>query len=138
MSAPDDTPAGADLPACEITISQALIDAYAAVSGDFNTVHVDPRAGEAAGFGGTIAHGCIPMEPLFQSIRAWLGTEALPEDTTMRLRYRAPSRPGDRIRSQARVTGEQAAGDRIRVTIAFRCVNQDGTLVIDGDCELTR
>lgn len=122
------------LPVREIAITQALIDAYAQVSGDFNTVHVDPEAGRAAGFGGTIAHGCIPVEPLFASVLAWLGTDVLPEATTLRLRYRAPSRPGDVIRAQARI--ERRADDGRRVVVVFDCRNQDGTVVIDGEAEL--
>lgn len=127
---------GDALPATEIEISQALIDAYARLSGDFNTVHVDPRAGEAAGFGGTIAHGCIPVEPVFSALRAWLGADQLPPGATLRLRYRAPARPGDRIRAHAHVT---KLGDIIgtrRATIAFACRNQHDATVIDGECEL--
>jgi len=122
------------LPAREITISQELIDAYAHVSGDFNTVHVDAAAGRAAGFGGTIAHGCIPIEPVFASIQAWLGTEVLPEGTALRLRYRAPSRPGDVIRSDASVV--RRSDDGMLATVAFTCRNQHGTTVIDGECDL--
>ena len=131
-------PSGGHLPACEIAISQALIDAYAALSGDFNSVHVDPAAGAAAGFGGTIAHGCIPMEPVFQSVRGWLGADTLPPDTTMRLRYRAPSRPGDRIRSDARIAGTREVDGRTRYTVAFACTNQAGATVIDGELEVSR
>jgi acyl dehydratase len=124
------------LPVAAIEISQALIDAYARLSGDFNTVHVDPRAGEAAGFGGTIAHGCIPVEPVFGAIRAWLGADQLPPGATLRLRYRAPARPGDRIRAHAHVAAlDDATGTR-RATVAFACRNQHDATVIDGECEL--
>jgi acyl dehydratase len=124
------------LPVAAIEISQALIDAYARLSGDFNTVHVDPRAGEAAGFGGTIAHGCIPVEPVFGAIRAWLGADQLPPGATLRLRYRAPARPGDRIRAHAHVAAlDDATGTR-RATVAFACRNQHDATVIEGECEL--
>lgn len=122
------------LPVREIAITQALIDAYAQVSGDFNTVHVDPEAGRAAGFGGTIAHGCIPIEPLFAAVQAWLGTDTLPEGAALRLRYRAPSRPGDRIRCDAQVV--RRSDDGALATVAFACRNQDGTVVVDGECDL--
>lgn len=126
-----------ELPVCEITISQELIDAYARISGDFNPIHVDPEAGAASVFGGTIAHGCIPMEPLFQALLRWSGAEVLPPRTVIRLRYRAPSRPGDVIRSQAHVAGEKQLEGRRVVEIAFACLNQRGERVIDGECELT-
>ena len=66
---------GEKLPACEITISQELIDAYASISGDFNPIHVDRQAAAASAFGGTIAHGCIPMEPVFRSEERRVGKE---------------------------------------------------------------
>ena len=128
--------AGEKLPACEISISQELIDAYASISGDFNPLHVDQQAAAASAFGGTIAHGCIPMEPVFQALLRWRGAEALPERTAIRLRYRAPSRPGDVIRVDAQVAGEKLIEGRRWAQIAFVCVNQRGERVIDGECDL--
>ena len=128
---------GDELPGCEISISQELIDVYASLSGDFNPIHVDAAAAAASVFGGTIAHGCIPMEPVFQSIMRWSGSEVLPPQTAMRFRYRAPSRPGDVIRSDATVSGETTTDGVRTVEIAFVCTNQRGEIVIDGTCELT-
>ena len=128
--------AGERLPVCEIAISQETIDLYAAISGDFNPIHVDAVAGAASVFGGTIAHGCIPMEPLFQSVLRWSGSESLPPRTTMSFRYRAPSRPGDVIRCDAYVTGEGVVDTRRTAEISFACVNQRGETVIDGQCKL--
>lgn len=127
---------GDKLPACEIAISQELIDVYASISGDFNPIHVDAKAGAASVFGGTIAHGCIPMEPFFQSVLRWSGRESLPPQTAMSFRYRAPSRPGDVIRSDAQVAGESVIDGRRIVEISFVCVNQRGEPVIDGQCRL--
>ena len=127
---------GEKLPACEIRITQELIDAYASISGDFNPIHVDPQAAAASVFGGTVAHGCIPLEPVFQAIQHWSGAEALPPDTTIRIRYRAPSRPGDVIRADAQVAGEKFIDGRRSIEITFVCVNQHGERVIDGECDL--
>ena len=128
---------GDKLPACEITISQEMIDIYASISGDFNPIHVDAQAGASSVFGGTIAHGCIPMEPFFQSVLRWSASESLPAQTVMRFRYRAPSRPGDVIRSDAQVTGQSVIDAHRTVEISFVCVNQRGEPVIDGQCRLS-
>jgi acyl dehydratase len=127
---------GEKLPSCEIAISQPLIDTYAEISGDFNPLHVDPAAGKAAGFGDSIAHGCIPMEPVFQAIQRWTGQELLPPNTAIRLRYRSPSRPGDRIRAEAEVASEKSVDGHRIIVISFVCVNQRDERVIDGECEL--
>jgi 3-hydroxybutyryl-CoA dehydratase len=71
MTEPIDTAhAGAKLDSCTVLITQELIDVYASISGDFNPIHVDTEAARASEFGGTIAHGCIPLEPVFQAVRS--------------------------------------------------------------------
>ncbi|MEI7786131.1 MAG: MaoC family dehydratase [Betaproteobacteria bacterium] len=119
------------LPSCQIQITQALIDEYAHLSGDFNPVHVDPQAAAGSSFGTTIAHGCIPLEPVFQSLLRWSGLQSLPPQTRFRLRYRAPSRPGDTIRSQVQLISRKPG----QVQLSFACLNQLDQLVIDGDCD---
>lgn len=121
---------GMRLPHVEIAITQALIDRYAAISGDFNPVHVDPDRATASPFGSTIAHGCIPMEPLFQALARAMGRPILPFGTRVSLRYRAPSRPGDAIRVEGAVADRTDDGWRV----AFACLNQAGETVIDGTC----
>lgn len=120
------------LPPAQIVISQAMIDAYAAISGDFNPLHVDPEAAARTPFRGTIAHGCIPMEPIFQSVQRWLGVAVLPEGAKMSLRYLGPSRPGDTIHIEQRNKEDIAAADT--VTLEFVCRNQRGEAVIEGHC----
>ena len=123
---------GHQFPTCGIMISQQMIDGYASVSGDFNPIHVDPVAGCASIFGSTIAHGCIPMEPLFQSILQGLGLDALPPGSVISLRYRAPSRPGDVISTAAEVASDSVIDARRILELRFACVNQLGEHVIAG------
>jgi acyl dehydratase len=125
---------GEKLPSSEIRISQAMIDAYAALSGDFNPIHVDPAVAAASMFGGTVAHGCIPLEPIFQSIARWSGRGELPRDAVLRLRYRAPSRPGDVIRSEAETVSSEPQDGGQKFVIAFALLNQRNERVIDGEC----
>jgi 3-hydroxybutyryl-CoA dehydratase len=117
-----------DIPA--IMITQAMIDEYARLSGDFNPLHVDPVMAAATPFGGTIAHGCIPMEPIFQAIRKLTGAPALPSGSIMSLRYLRPSQPGDTIRIEALPQAVDAEGKEGGV--AFACINQRGDKVIEG------
>jgi 3-hydroxybutyryl-CoA dehydratase len=128
---------GEKLPQRSIRITQAMIDAYAELSGDFNPIHVDPAAAARTPFGGTIAHGCIPLEPIFQAVARWSGRETLPEDSALRVRYRAPSRPGDVVTSKAETKAFEPIGGRQRVTIAFTLRNQRDETVADGECEVT-
>lgn len=123
------TPGTRSLAAAEIHITQAMIDGYAAISGDYNPIHVDPEFAAATPFGGTIAHGCIPMEPIFKALQSLLGLPTLPRGTAMKLRYLRPSRPGDIVRLEAGGEGEDGS-------LAFACVNQRGEKVLEGSCTL--
>jgi len=126
---------GQAMPKCSITITQALIDHYAEVSGDFNPIHVDPEAGKCSAFGGTIAHGCIPLELVFQCLLLWSGTDRLPAQTRLRYRYRSPSRPGDTIRAEMRLIAEPEQKLDGLMRFSFACLRQDDQVVIDGECD---
>ena len=107
-----------------ITITQGLIDAYAAISGDFNPVHVDPAFAATTPFGQTIAHGCIPMEPIFRLVQARSGLPVMPQGSGMKLRYLRPVHPGDTVGIVVTATQDDGFG--------FRCVNQRDETVIEG------
>ena len=108
-----------------ITITQDLIDAYAAIAGDFNPVHVDPAFAAATPFGQTIAHGCIPMEPIFRLVQTRLGLPVMPQGSRMKLRYLRPTHPGDTIGILVKTWTDDG--------LDFQCVNQRGEAVIDGE-----
>ena len=121
-TAPQDAP--------KIAITQAMIDAYAAIAGDFNPVHVDPVFAAATPFGQTIAHGCIPMEPIFRLVQARSGLAVLPQGSRMKLRYLRPSHPGDTSGILVKASHDDG--------FEFQCVNQRGETVIEGDVRNVR
>ena len=91
MATADSFPSVTDL------VTQDGIDAYAEISGDFNPLHVDPEAAAASEFGGIIAHGPIALHSFFRAATEWLGTEALPAGSEVKVTYRAPTRPPDEV-----------------------------------------
>jgi 3-hydroxybutyryl-CoA dehydratase len=109
------------------TVTQAGIDAYAEISGDFNPLHVDPEAAAASEFGGIIAHGPIALHSFFRAATEWLGRDALPPGSEVKVTYLAPTRPGDQVTCRAR---EIAPADDGAVRITADCVNQAGTSVV--------
>lgn len=113
-----------------ISIDQPLIDEYARLSGDFNPLHVDAEMAAKTPFGGTIAHGCIPMEPIFKAMQKMIGKPVLPAGSRMSLRYRRPSQPGDTIRLEQQDDAKGSGG----AGLVFACVNQRGETVIEGRC----
>ncbi|MCW3011368.1 MAG: acyl dehydratase [Solirubrobacterales bacterium] len=112
----------ADFGGVRDVVTQDAIDAYAELSGDFNPLHVDPRAAAASEFGGIIAHGPIALQAFFRAATGRLGVEALPAGTAVKVTYRAPTRPGDTIGCELR----QEDGTELLA----ECVKQDGTVVV--------
>lgn len=92
------------------TVSQADIDAFAALSGDDQWIHVDPeRAKAESPYGTTIAHGNLTLA----MIDGWRD-ELVPVTGGARLgvnlgydrvRFPAPVRAGDQLRATLEVAG---------------------------------
>lgn len=105
------------------------IDAFAAVSGDTNPVHLDEDYAKATTFQGRIAHGMLSAA----YISAVLGTQ-LPGPgaiyLSQSLRFRRPVRIGDAV--TARVTVQALDERRGHVTLATLC-QVDGRTVVDGE-----
>ena len=116
-------------------VTQAGIDAYAELSGDFNPLHVDPEAAAASEFGGIIAHGPIALHAFFRAATAWVGADALGPGSEVKVTYRAPTRPGDAITCELGDVRPDAPG---RADVEAACVNQDGTTVVSVRATLTR
>jgi 3-hydroxybutyryl-CoA dehydratase len=117
------------------TVTQDGIDTYAEISGDFNPLHVDPVAAAASEFGGIIAHGPIALHSFFRTATTWLGSDALPAGSEVKVTYRAPTRPGDAVSCVVEHTEETADG---RLAIDAQCVKQDGTTVVTVKALLLR
>jgi acyl dehydratase len=95
---------GDTLTAKTLSVTQELINQYAHICGDYNTLHVDVEGmKDHPLFKGTIAHGTINVEPVLQAICAIQKTTWPKEGTVIDLQFRAPVRPGDTITSKLTV-----------------------------------
>ena len=112
-------------------LSQEKIDRYADVSGDHNPIHVDEAFARTTPFGGTIAHGMLVLASISEMMAAAFG-EAWLSSGKLKVRLRAPARPGDTITASAK---PQAAKDGQTLTYTVECRNQDGELLISGTAE---
>ncbi|AKH98840.1 acyl dehydratase [Hoeflea sp. IMCC20628] len=62
---------GFGLPVLERHVTQAVIDAYAEASGDFNPIHVDPDYAGKGPYGRTIAHGLMTLAYAALMLNDW-------------------------------------------------------------------
>jgi acyl dehydratase len=108
-------------------MTQARIDAYAAASGDFNAIHVDPSYAAGTPLGGTIAHGMLVLALIAEMMheahgRAWC------ESGRLRVRIKGITRCDDTVTASAALLTESAGVSEY----AVQCANQHGEIVIDG------
>ena len=113
-------------------VTSADIEAFAAVSGDTNPVHLDEAYARTTTFQGRIAHGMLSAA----YISAVLGTR-LPGPGAIylnqSLRFRRPVRIGDEV--TARVTVEALDERRGQATLATVCL-VGGKAVVEGEATI--
>jgi 3-hydroxybutyryl-CoA dehydratase len=111
------------------TISESDIYLYAGVTGDFNPAHLNEVYAKKTYFKTRIAQGMLTAG----FISGLLGV-SLPGPGTIYIRqeldFLAPVHIGDTI--TARVEIIDILNQKNRVTVRTTCVNQDGTMVLDG------
>jgi 3-hydroxybutyryl-CoA dehydratase len=83
------------------TVTQATIDAYAELSGDYNPLHVDPGYAARRGFDSTIAHGPVGLQAFFELLSRWLAAEAPPPGTRVEVVYTGPVPAGSTVTAEA-------------------------------------
>jgi acyl dehydratase len=99
---------------------------YAAASGDFNPIHVDPRVGRAAGFRGAILQGMCTYAWAAEACAAYLGDPA--RLARLRVRFARPVQLGDVVTFEGRCTAIE--GSTLRLELTAR--NQAGEEVLKG------
>ncbi len=97
------------------------IDAFAKLSGDQNSLHMDGGAARARGYRDRVVHGALLAALVSRLIGMHLpGERGLM--LSLRLDFAAPSHPGDTLRVTGTVSGihpaERAAVIRVSVTCA--------------------
>jgi 3-hydroxybutyryl-CoA dehydratase len=115
------------------TISQADIEAFAALTGDRNPLHIDENFARRHRFGRPIAHGALVAGVISAALGMILpGPGAIYLSQT--LRFLKPVYPGDTVTATVEVTGYRE-GKGI-VTLRTVCANQLGDVVVDGEAVL--
>ena len=121
-----------------IVVTEALIAAFAGLSGDFFDLHVDDEFARGLGFPGRVAHGILGLAL----------TDGLKNRAECRFRgvaslgwnwkFTGPILIGDRIQAEITVQAkrETRRPDRGIVTLAFEVKNQRGEVVQQGTNEL--
>ncbi len=99
---------------------------YAAVSGDFNALHLDAELARTAGLPGNILHGMCTFAWLAEACVEYLGDPA--RLRRLRVRFSRPLQAGDVVTFEGRCTA--ISGGTLALELAAR--NQAGEEVLKG------
>ena len=122
---------GEALATIEKIVSQDKIDEYAKATGDFNPIHINQAFAETTQFGGTIAHGMLIAAYISELMFTAFGSN-WSNGGSMKIRFRAPVRPNDKIKVCAIVDAIEVIGDYEEVTCSVNVSRQNGEIAISG------
>ena len=112
------------------TVTDVDVMSYAAITGDYNPVHVDAEAAAKSMFKGRIAHGMLSAGFISAVLAMKLpGPGAI--YLSQSLRFTKPVRLGDTVTARVEVVEIIPAKKRVR--LATTCRNQHGESVIEGE-----
>jgi 3-hydroxybutyryl-CoA dehydratase len=123
---------GMALPEVQRHITQAVINAYAQASRDFNPVHIDPAFAAQTAAGGTIAHGMLDLAYCSQMLTQAFGINWL-ENGHLSVRFKMPARPGDDLTVRGKIEKIYAENGRTVVSCTILCTNQKDETIISGE-----
>lgn len=110
-----------------LEITAEVIGQYAAITNDFNPIHVDPAFAATTPMKGVIAHGTMSLALIWQMLRRDFGA-ARCAGAALEIRFTRPVRIGDLL--TARQEPQEDGGYSVWVE------NQAGEAVIKGTARL--
>lgn len=117
----------------ELTVTAAMVEAYARITGDYNPLHFDPEFAARTRLRRLIAQGGIATGLLHALVAMDMpgpGTVFI----NQRWDFPKPVYIGDTIRAEATITSVRP--DRPIATAEFTIVNQDGETVLHGEATM--
>lgn len=113
------------------TVTQADIEAFAAITLDSNPVHLDEEYAAGTIFKGRIAHGMLSAG----LISAVIGTKVPGAGAIYRsqtVNFHLPVRAGDQLTATATITSFEHGVMKLNTTV----INQQGKIVVSGSAEI--
>jgi 3-hydroxybutyryl-CoA dehydratase len=127
---------GNSLPSISKVVAQEDVNTYAEASGDHNPIHLDPHFAATAHYGRIVAHGMLVLAYISEMMAQAFGRHWL-EAGHLKVRFRAPVYPGDRVATFGEVLRLAEENGHIRLECSVGCRNQDGEEVINGEAWVT-
>jgi acyl dehydratase len=125
----DEIEVGDEAPAVSHELGRTDLVKYAGASGDYNPMHTDEVAAQAAGLPSVFGHGMFSMGLLGRALTDWAGVGNL---TNYRVRFTKQTWPGETLTTSVTVTGKREEDGRKLVDVEVGLTNQDGEGKLSG------
>ena len=115
-----------------ITVSEAMVYAFAGITGDYYSVHVDEEFAKKTRYGARVAHGALLVGFISNVMGRFGGRIPPPGGVSYRydVKFTAPVKFGDTIKTEMKVS--EKIPERREVIFQALCTNQRGEKVLEG------
>jgi len=129
----DDLNPGDVAPVVSHELGRTDLVKYAGASGDFNPMHTDEVAAQAAGLPSVFGHGMFSMGLLGRALTDWAGPGNL---KTYGVRFTRQTWPGETLSTRIVVTAKAETDEGRIVCADVSLENQDGELKVSGSARV--
>jgi len=125
----DDLEVGTEAPAVSHQLGRTDLVRYAGASGDYNPMHTDEVAAQAAGLPSVFGHGMFSMGLLGRALTDWAGPGNL---THYKVRFTKQTWPGEVLTTSVVVTAKRDEDGRRLVDVDASLANEAGEVKVAG------
>ncbi len=124
---------GDEAPVVSHELTRTDLVKYAGASGDFNPMHSDEVAAQAAGLPGVFGHGMFSMGLLGRALTDWAGVGNL---KNYRVRFTKQTWPGEILSTRIVVTAKEETDEGRIISTELSLVNQSGEAKLSGSAKV--
>ncbi len=126
----DEVQVGDEAPSLTHTLTRTDLVRYAGASGDFNPMHHDEVAAQAAGLPSVFGHGMLSMGILGKAITDFAGVGNL---TRYQVRFTKQTWPDEELTTKVVVSDKREEDGRKLVVLDVSLANGDGEVKVQGE-----
>ena len=114
----------------EVRVTRDSLVRYAGASGDFNPMHTDEVAAQAAGLPSVFGHGMFSMGLLGRALTDYVGVGNV---ASYKVRFTKQTWPDEVLTTTISVAGKREEGGQKLVDLTCSLANQDGEVKVAGE-----
>lgn len=125
----DEISEGDEAPVVSHELGRTDLVKYAGASGDFNPMHTDEVAAQAAGLPSVFGHGMFSMGLLGRAVTDWAGAGNV---KVYGVRFTKQTWPGETLSTKIVVSGKETTDEGKILVAEVSLLNQDGEVKVSG------